>query len=105
MQQTQGTSGTFLKTFRHPTPAAPGAAAEPSHIKVCRVDTQANVPWVGQRRNPGLGKRQSEIIPPIYGLMLTCSGDISRCLPRLKCRFDVDAGADVSGYTLANLGW
>jgi hypothetical protein len=41
MKQTQETSGTFLKTLRHPIPAPPGAAAEPSHIKVgvCRVDT------------------------------------------------------------------
>jgi hypothetical protein len=39
MQKTQETSGTFLKTLRHLIPASPGAVAEPSHIKVCRVDT------------------------------------------------------------------
>lgn len=68
------------------------------HISGCTKEA-------AQRRHPRLGKHQSEIMPPIYRLMLTCRGDNSRCLPHLKCRFDVDAGADASGYTLANLGW
>jgi hypothetical protein len=63
---------------RHPIPASSGAVAEAvsdSNAYCIHCDTQASR-GPGQRCDSKRASTQSEINPPISGLMLTCSGSV-----------------------------